>query len=385
MISLAGKSDCCGCGSCCNICPVGAIAMQSDKEGFLYPVVNGNACTGCNVCVRSCPVSDSGKSNCENSVGYWAINTDEKIRSASSSGGIFTLLAEKIIGRGGVVFGAAFSHDYRNVNHIAVDKKEDLYLLRGSKYLQSNIGDIYKDVRTYLENKKEVLFSGTPCQTEGLLAFLGKKYENLLCVDFICHGVPSPFVWNKYVEFVESAAHSRVTGVKFRDKRSGWKTYSVLFEFENNAEYCNSVNDDLFMRAFLNDICLRPSCYACKFRKLHRRSDITLADFWGVDRLMPEIDDDKGVSFVIIHTPEGKKILESSGGKIKSGKVDIDSAIKYNSAMLDSFAVPKNRILFFENLDTMEFSLLVKKFAVPSFYRRVRRKLGKIKKALLRK
>lgn len=385
MISFLNKEDCCGCRACAAVCPCNAITMNSDNEGFLYPVVDEAVCVDCNKCVSSCPVINSPEKPSENPSAYWAINSDEKMRVESSSGGVFTVLAEKTINNGGIVFGAAMSDDCRSVRHISVDNIDELHKLRGSKYVQSDIGDSYNRVKEYLDNGKEILFSGTPCQVEGLLGFLGKDYENLICIDLICHGVPSPKVWEKYIQYVEDTVTSRMESVSFRSKRYGWHKYSVLFSFENKKENINTLNDDLFMKAFLRDICLRPSCYSCKFKKLNRQSDITLADFWGVERLLPEIDDDKGVSLVIVHSAKGESLLKSVEQRLKSGKTDLDSALKYNTSMLNSVKAHKNRGLFFEKMDDVEFSELVSKYANISLYSRIRGKLGRIKRKIFGK
>lgn len=385
MISLPEKSDCCGCSACYNICPVNAIEMQADQEGFAYPAVDGSICVKCGKCVSACPVCiGESQSEDDKTKAYWAINNDEKTRNESSSGGVFSVLAEKTLKNGGVVFGAAMSDNMRSVNHICISCSDDLPVLRGSKYMQSDISDMYRSVREYLDKNVEVLFSGVPCQIEGLLAFLGKDYDNLLCVDFICHGVPSVRVWNKYVDFVERKQGSGIRSVNFRSKAHGWHTISVSFSFEDGSKYESKVSDDLFMKAFLNDVCLRPSCYKCRFKKIHRKSDVTLADFWGVDKLFPEIDDDKGTSLLMIHSEKGNRIFELSSDKIKSGEVDIKTVAIYNSAMIKSSPVNKNRTQFFSGLESEKFDKLVNKYAKPSLYRRIRRKLGKIKNSILK-
>jgi len=383
MISFLDKKNCCGCSACASVCPCNAIDMKSDDEGFLYPVVDETVCISCNKCIQSCPVIDSTEKVGEKPSAYWAKNTDEKVRTESSSGGVFSVLAENTINSGGIVFGAAMTDNFRSVRHICVDNIEDLHKLRGSKYVQSDIADSYMLAKKYLDNGKTVLFSGTPCQIEGLLGFLGKDYDNLICIDLICHGVPSPKVWDKYVQFVENDATSGTESISFRSKRYGWHKYSVLFSFKDRTEQINALNDDLYMKAFLRDICLRPSCYSCKFKKLSHKSDVTLADFWGVERLIPEIDDDKGVSLVIVHSLRGEELFEAVEHCLKSGKADLDAAIVYNTSMTSSVKPHKNRKAFFEKLDVLDFPELVNKYADVSVYRRIRGKLGSIKRKLL--
>lgn len=383
MISLPEKSDCSGCGACQNICPVNAIKMRADEEGFVYPVIDNSICVKCNKCNDVCQsLIERSQSDTEETKAYWAINIDEKIRSESSSGGVFSVLAEKTLENGGIVFGAAMSDDMRSVNHIFVNNADHMYKLRGSKYIQSDIADTYRTVRKYLDKNVEVLFSGTPCQVEGLLSFLGKDYENLFCVDFICHGVPSVKVWNKYVDFIEGKHKSKTKSVSFRSKMYGWHTYSVLFSFENETQYVNKFDENLFIKAFLSDVCLRPSCYECKVKKIHRKSDITLADFWGAEKILPEIDDDKGISLIFTHSEKSKNVLGLIKNKIRADEMDIELVLKYNTSMIKSAPMNKNRKYFFKNLEKKNFDILVNKYAKPTLYRRIRGKLGKLKRFL---
>lgn len=282
MIEIIQKEKCSGCHGCVNACPKHCITMHPDTEGFWYPQINKEQCIACGLCEKVCPIIRKNESDDHfTTKAMAAINQDEEIRLKSSSGGVFTLIAEEIIKQGGAVFGAAFSEDFKSVHHICVDTVEGLDKLRGSKYVQSRIGDTYKQAKAFLEEGKKVLFTGTPCQISGLYAYLAKPYENLYTQDLICHGTPSPMVWKKYVEYREQKAASKTQRMFFRHKQYGWKTYAVLFEFANNTAYGKTLHEDAFMKVFLSNICLRPSCYACSFKTLHRESDLTLADFWG--------------------------------------------------------------------------------------------------------
>ena len=234
MIEIENKTKCSGCHACANACPKNCISMTSDEEGFWYPQVDKSKCIDCGLCEKICPIIHKWQpDNSRTTTAMAAINTNEEIRLKSSSGGLFTLIAENIIDQGGVVFGAAFTDDFKSVRHICVDNIADLDKLRGSKYVQSKIGDTYKQAKEYLDSGRKVLFTGTPCQLGGLYSYLRKPYENLFTQDIICHGVPSPMVWERYVDFREKKSASSTQRMFFRHKKYGWKTFAVLFEFSN--------------------------------------------------------------------------------------------------------------------------------------------------------
>jgi coenzyme F420-reducing hydrogenase beta subunit len=287
----------------------------------------------------------------------------------SSSGGFFTLLAEDVITLGGVVFGAKFDNDF-SVVHDYTETIEGLAAFRGSKYVQSKIGNSYKDVKKFLDEGKNVLFTGTPCQIGGLKAFLNKEYEKLICIDIICHGVPSPKVWRKYVEFRENVAKSKAEKIIFRLKNCGWTRYSVFFGFANKTEYCKIFNNDLFMQVFLKDLCLRKSCHRCGFKTISRISDITIADFWGAQSIVPEMFDDKGISLVLVQSPKGRDIFN----KIKLGtdfiEIDSEKALLFNPAAFRSCAEPLKRSEFMIDIDNLSFDKLVKKYTKVSLIKR---------------
>lgn len=383
MIHLE-KSDCCGCHACAQICPKRCITMRPDEEGFLYPQVDETVCIHCDACEKVCPVLHKQHSKEKKTLepeAYAGINVNEKIRQQSSSGGIFTLLAEQTLHMGGVVFGAAMAEDQHSVHHIAVESAEQLGSLRGSKYLQSEIGETYLQVREQLQKCRKVLFSGTPCQVEGLHAFLHREDPNLLCVDIICHGVPSPLVWDRYLTEQEARAGASAKQAFFRNKQHGWKTYTLLLDFSNNTTYAKAFAKDSFMKAFLQNICLRPSCYACHFKKLSRVSDITLADYWGIQDQYPEMDDDKGTSLVIVHSEKGKRCIELLGDKVRLKKVPVEQALRGNPSMLHSAEMHKQRKQFFSQLGKKPFDCVVDtccrgKITVKRIIRAVLKRMG---------
>lgn len=364
------KALCCGCSACYDICPKSAISMVEDNEGFLYPIINEEKCINCGVCEKVCPTKNkqNNKSLLE---AFAAYNTDEDIRLQSSSGGIFTLLAESVLKNNGVVYGAAFDKNFE-VEHVRITDSENLNPLRGSKYVQSKLDGTFKLCKNDLERNKQVLFTGTPCQVAGLKAFLKKDYDNLFCMDIICHGVPSRMVWRKYLEYRVNFAKSKIAQIAFRLKNEGWKQYAVKFTFANSTAYCQKFQDDIFMNGFLKDLYLRPSCYNCQFKTKERASDITVADFWGIDKLYPEWDDDKGMSLIIVHSENGKVALNKIASKLFFKSVDFEKAISHNSAMLKSVGINKNRSLFFShNLNEENIAKTIEKYVV------VRRSLRK--------
>ena len=378
MIEITNKKDCCGCFACANICPKSCIEMLSDNEGFLYPKVYKDKCVDCGLCEKVCPIINKPKTAENKQTALAVINKDESIRLNSSSGGVFSLLASNIIENGGVVFGAALSEDCKSASHISAQTLQELELLRGSKYVQSKIGNTYKEVKTFLENGKKVLFSGTPCQVSGLYTFLGKEYENLFTCDFICHGVPSPLVWEKYVELREKKAASKTRRTFFRHKKYGWKMYSVQFIFKNCTEYIQIINNDLYMRGFLANLYLRPSCYDCKFKGINRPSDITLADFWGVEKVCPEMYDNKGTSLLILNSDKGKKLFGLISDGTVNKEVDLNVAISFNSAAIKSVVVPQKRNDFFADLNSIPTKKLFKKYCKPTAKQKIRRVVGGI-------
>lgn len=360
MINIEEKNKCCGCHACFNICPKNAIEMIEDEKGFKYPQIDENECINCGLCEKVCPILNKRKIT-NKPKSYACINKDEGIRKKSSSGGIFTLIAEEIINRGGVVFGAKFDNDF-NVIHSYTNNKEELYKLRGSKYVQSIIGDNYKIVKSFLEEGKYVLFTGTPCQVEGLYAFLQKDYDNLYTEDIICHGVPSPKAWKKYKEELEKQNNSKIKTMNFRDKSDGWMTYCLNYEFENSNSYKEVNSKSNYMQAFLKDLSIREACYDCKFKTKNRKSDITLADFWGIQNIKPEMNDNKGTSLVIVNSLKGVDLFERIKERINFVETNFEESIKYNPSMTCSPQIPKNREKFFEDLDDMDFDKLVNKY-----------------------
>ena len=346
-------------------CPQNCISMKEDNEGFLYPDINENACIKCGLCEKVCPVINNIEKNIEKiPMAYAVYAKDNMIREDSSSGGMFTLLAEKVLEKKGIVFGAAFDDKWQ-VKHIAIDDANKLYLLRGSKYLQSKIEDTFIQVKNALNKGKEVLFSGTECQIVALKKFLGKEYCNLITVGVLCHGVPSPKVWKKYLEFREKEANSKVENITFRNKCSGWKEYSLTIRFKNKEQYSEIFYQDLYMKMFLNNICLRPSCHACRFKELNRKSDITIGDFWGIEQIASEMDDDRGTSLVLVHSTKGMEILKSILNRVEIKEVDANCSLPKDADSRHSVPIHRNREKLFEEIEKVDIDKLGKLLEEP--------------------
>lgn len=296
---------------------------------------------------------------------YAAYSKDIKLRLESSSGAIFSLLAEKVLQQAGIIYGVTMSRDCQYAEYVRIDNREDLAKLRGSKYLQARVGNTYKKVKNDLEAGLSVLFSGTGCQVNGLKGFLGKDYENLYCVDVICHGVPSPKLWRKYVQYVESEVDAKLINVNFRCKDDGWSDFGIKRMDSNHKAMYVSKDKDPYMLMFLRDYCLRPSCYEC-VAKQHKLSDLTIADFWGINKVLPEMNDRNGVSLVILRTGKGSELFDRIKTDIVCKKVSYEDGVRGNPAEYRSAKRPEERNYFFDDMAALSFDELKAKYAVPT-------------------
>lgn len=347
MIEVKDKKNCCGCSACASVCPRHCITMVEDSEGFLYPQVDEEACVNCGLCEKVCNELNPYDTREPLQV-LAAINKDDEVRQKSSSGGIFHLLAEKTIREGGVVFGARFDENWQVVIDYAEDMK-GVEAFMGSKYVQARMENAYVDAKRFLNEGRKVLFSGTPCQVAGLHKFLRKSYDNLLSVDLICHGVPSPKVWRAYLEEVVKQGQS-ISCVEFRNKEKGWKKFSFFLRYNGVGKTVSMLSpftENHYMKAFLSDIILRPSCYECKARGCSSQSDITIADFWGIETLLPEMDDDKGTSLVLVNTNAGKIAVDFT--KVTMSSSTYECVKRFNPACCYSPKVHPKRKMFFMN------------------------------------
>lgn len=379
------KNNCYGCSSCVQICPSGAITFKEDVEGFSYPEINQSKCNDCGLCRKVCPIFKDVPSLDEVFPHIYAIwNKNDEVRGSSTSGGVFTALAKKIIDQSGVVFGAAFD-DKNKVNHTGIASGEQLWKLQGSKYTQSNIGDSYKEARAFLREGKKVLFSGTPCQISGLYAYLGKSYENLYTCDCVCHGVPSPGVFELYKAHLEKLYKSEIKSFNFRNKSGSWKNYNIKVVFNNGSQHITDFREDPYMRGFIKNIYLRPSCHSCKYAAVKRHSDITLGDFWGIEKFNPALDDDKGTSLILANTPKGAEFLEACKADLEIHRADLSSAARENPSLVGPSNPHKNRDRFFSEMVGSDFGTLQNKFLRPTSKGRLAfNKFLRIPKKLLR-
>ncbi len=374
--------SCTGCSACGQVCPSDAVAMKANDEGFLYPYIDEEKCSECGLCQRTCPVNraqDAGGTTgirageapsgdavgdlAEGKKAFACYAKDDGIRSQSSSGGIFSLLAQKTLEKRGVVFGAGFDSEFR-VKHKYVENIDDLDGIRRSKYVQSDMGNSFREVKKFLQEGRHVLFCGTPCQTAGLKAYLGKDHERLLACDLACYGVPSPKVWGMFLDYLENKYSSRIASVSFRNKSGGWKNNRMDIAFENGERYLVETSRELYFMGFSKNIFNRSSCFDCRFRIWSSGADITLADCWGIEKMGGIIgDDNKGVSLVITHGARGEKALDEIADGICISPCDINEAVKYNPRLVSSAAEPAGRRAFFADMAAdFEFDRLRRKY-----------------------
>lgn len=358
--------------------------MEEDEEGFLYPHIHSESCINCGLCEKACPIINPIQSKNQKQDAYAVNNKREAVRSVSSSGGVFTLIAEYVLSKNGAVFGAAFNSRF-DVEHICIEKTEDIGLLQGSKYVQSRIGSTYEDAKNCLDDGRLVLFTGTPCQIGGLKSYLNKDYDNLICQDIVCHGCPSPMVWRKYVDHLTRKRDLGIQKISFRNKKYGWKNFSVYVQYNDRAEQIKVHHKDAFMRAFLSNLCLRPSCYSCAFKSLVRQGDITLADYWGVSNVHSDMDDDHGTSLVLVNSDKGRELFDAIKEQTICCKTDVQKAIKYNPPAIKSAEKPSSREEFIKSLINNDFQYVNRKYLrmsskerFDSFKRRLLKKVRRL-------
>lgn len=359
------KADCTGCTACYAVCPGNCIEMKEDAEGFLYPEINEKLCVSCGKCSKVCPVVN--KTNRMGDVkeeAYVVCHKEQDIRVDSASGGAFTMFAQYVLQQEGIVCGAGYD-DNLHVVHKVCDKFDDLGKLRGSKYVQSEIGSIYNIVKMNLENGNYVLFTGTPCQVEGILKYLGEKYERLITVDIACYGVPSSLLWEKYIKDEERRVRKQILYKKCRDKSRGWRRWGMVTECDDGSKMDQVYDDDPYIEIYHSHNAMRYSCYQCKFRNIfHKACDATMADCWGIEHFAPEMDDDLGASILFLHSDKIKKIWHEVSSCANVKRVNSYRALQGNiGAWGKNMEIPTMREHIYEDIFAMDnFEEAAKKY-----------------------
>jgi NAD-dependent dihydropyrimidine dehydrogenase PreA subunit len=400
MIEVKNKSLCCGCRACEQICAHKAIRMSEDEKGFLYPMVDSATCTECGSCIKVCPILNTEKTlNKSEAAVYAAQNLNRDTLKNSSSGGIFSVIAEFVINQGGLVYGAAFDEGMK-LSHIRIADKKDLFRLRGSKYLQSDINDTFQQTKEDLKSGKWVYYTGTPCQLAGLKLFLRKEYENLLTSDLICHGTPSQKIFSTVINHLEKERKAIVIDYSFRDKKiNGWSCSSSCHikrnEKKSMLNYDHHMN--AYFNAFIGGAIMRDVCYQCKFSRKERVGDITLADYWGVEKYHPEIKDiDKGISLLLLNNDKARMFfnkcltnvvyMESELTYAISTNVNLSKATPYNKDVDLNYSLAFHDYVQFKKKFLTKWPVLHKtKFYVKYYLKQIgwlRKLVGNIKRSI---
>lgn len=365
-VNNISKQDCCGCNVCGDICPTKAISFVIDIEGFWYPKIDLENCINCDLCEKVCPnlnilkLKHNDYPEPKNAIA--AINKDLKVRWESTSGGAFSAFADAIFESEGYVGGAIYNEEF-TVRHIITKNVDDLEALRSSKYLQSNAEGFYIAVRDAIKTGKNVMVCGTPCQMAGLRGFLGKDYDNLIIVDFICRGINSPKVYRKYLDSLEKRYKGKVIKVKAKNKELGWRSLTRKVTFDNGENYYGYLLDDDFRRGYHTNLFCRPSCYECKYKDFPRIADITLGDFWGIEKYDKNLDNNIGTSMILLNSQKGETFFEKEKYRLEFKKLNLETAFNGNVALFKSLSMPSiDREKFFKDLDTESFDNIVKKY-----------------------
>lgn len=355
MIHIEDKKECCGCWACYNVCPRHCIGMKEDEEGFRYPVVETSLCIDCGLCEKVCPVIHADKTDAPHKQqGFLVQHKDEEIRKESTSGGAFTAIASWIIRQGGIVYGAGYRKETFIVEHQGVETEQDLSIFRNSKYVQSNVGDTFRQALEQLKAGRWVCFSGTPCQIEGFRNFLrNREYEKLVCVDLVCHGIPSPRILTRYIEAQQTLIGGEFTNVLFRDKFYGYHYSSFsIYNKERDKDYHKGVDSNAYLRAFFNNLSDRPSCYDCRFKKRYRKSDLTLWDCFPIEKFTKQMDG-KGTTRVLVQSDKGEMIMNAIRDELRTVRVEPDKLVKDVREMFHSVPMNPQREQFFTDCNTM--------------------------------
>lgn len=369
MVSNVIGERCTGCTACKCICPKNAVSMQADQEGFLRPRVDEKTCVECGLCEKVCPVlAASHDSAGQVPTVYAGWNLDEETRINSSSGGIFPALAQAILDRNGIVIGAAYDGKL-DVKHVLIESESELARVGQSKYVQSDPEKAFVQIRRALKENRDVLFCGTPCQVAGLRRYIGGEDEHLYCCDFVCHGVISPKVYRKYLTDVGRTFKSKPVSIQFKNKEYGWNRFSTKISMEDGSVYQKDRNEDRYTMGYTkHHLYLRPSCHQCEFRTIPRQADISLADFWGIGKIDPKLDDEKGTSAILINTPKGQGLFEQVREQLYLKGASLEDLIAGNQSVVKSPPVGEFRAYFFQHMDHCRFDKLIDRIEEKSWH-----------------
>lgn len=360
MINLTSKKDCCGCEACCSICPKYAISMYRDQEGFLYPKINASLCVKCGLCDKVCPIIHKVSETEKSQRAFLVQHKNQEILQQSTSGGAFTAIAEYVIGHGGVVFGAAFDENF-SVIHMYAETKEELAKFRNSKYVQSKIGETFKQAKQFLQSGRMVCFSGTPCQIEGLHRFLRKDYDNLITVDVVCRAVPSPGIWKKYLDWENQK--KKIVSVRFRDKKLGYQYSTMVLAAKDGSIQRDGIESQPWLRMFFSGMIIRPSCTKCCFRSPEMRmSDFTIWDCFNIYRLDKNFLEDAGTTRMLVHTKKGIAVLKQIKDLLQIREIPFDVAIENVIEMQSSPNRHEKSNAFFKDAKEIEMNELLQKY-----------------------
>lgn len=380
MILFENTKDCCGCTACYSVCPKNAISMKNDFKGYLYPEIDKKLCINCSLCKKVCPIDKSEYVKQEVKQALGTKNRDDKERKKSSSGSVFIEFAKLILSEGGIVYGVRMLED-KSVEHYRAATLEEARCFQGSKYVQSDKKNTFREVRKDLIDGKKVLYSGTPCEIAGLKLYLKKQYDNLLAIDIICHGVPSQTFFKSFLSKKEEEFGSEINKITFRNKEYGWRNQELWIQFNNKKVYHNPIWEDCFYRTFTSNYVLRDSCYDCKFSSMNRPGDISIGDYWNIKNVKPKFEDNLGISSLFINSDKGEEYFNRINKKFISFECSKEDCVQHN--LQKPSQKPKDYENFWNDYEKHGLNYCLRKYGTMGITEKIRRVLSPYKKKLI--